>query len=163
MSDSHARITPREKHALTQIKGKKPRDHASEPFVPHTHPRPTVRDGTKASVRWQVVSSYDRPSAAQYTRPKGVDDVVIGFPSSRNAMPGTGAWGVAALDFRSRLDVPLKKELRRELVFRAEQRASARGDMRCNISRTFCSICLALRRAGVVSCWCCLGSHAWRR
>ena len=116
-------------------------------------PHPTERNAAKACMRWQAVSSIDRPSAAQYTRPKGVDDVVIGFPSSRNAMPGTGAWGVAALDFMSRLDVPLKKEVGRELVFRAEQRASARADMGCNISLTFCSIYLAFRRAGVVSCW----------
>jgi hypothetical protein len=32
-------------------------------------------------------------------------------------MPGTDAWGVDALDFMSRIDVPLKMKVGREFLF----------------------------------------------
>jgi hypothetical protein len=60
----------------------KPRDHASEPLDPHTRLNETKLRQVCAGK--YVVSSFDRLSAAQYMRPKGVDDVVIGVPSTRD-------------------------------------------------------------------------------
>jgi hypothetical protein len=64
-----------------QHQTEQPRDHASEPLDPHTRLSKTKLRQVCAGK--YVVSSFVRLSAAQYTRPKGVDDVVIGFPSTR--------------------------------------------------------------------------------